>query len=111
MTRSELLVLLFRTHGRRSIAVNSRRLSGLTKPQALSGGLGRSLMQETNYKGYLIRYHCTEKWLAMIWSPKADMEPDGQVVTATVEEGAEGLLRRVHARIDREGAGGKGMQP
>jgi hypothetical protein len=59
-------------------------------------------MQETTYKGHLIRYHCNgEKWLAVVWGPDPDMAAGGQVVTSRVDDGPEALLRRVRARIDR----------
>jgi hypothetical protein len=64
-------------------------------------------MQETTYKGHLIRYHCNgEKWFAVVWGPDPDMAASGQVVTSRVDEGPEALLRRVRARIDRETANG-----
>ena len=62
-------------------------------------------MQETTYKGHLIRYHCNgEKWFAVVWGPDPDMAAGGQVVTSRVDDGPEALLRRVRARIDRETA-------
>ncbi len=62
-------------------------------------------MQEATYKGHLIKYHCSgDKWVAVVWGPDADMAAGGPVVTGRVDEGPEALLRRVHARIDRETA-------
>ena len=64
-------------------------------------------MQETTYKGHLIRYHCNgEKWSAVVWGPDPDMAAGGRVVTSRVDDGPEALLRRVRARIDREMANG-----
>ena len=64
-------------------------------------------MQETTYKGHLIKYHCSgDKWVAVVWGPEAHLAAGGQVVTGRVDEGPEVLLRRVRARIDREAANG-----
>jgi len=63
-------------------------------------------MQETTYKGHLIRLHCTDQWFATVWGPNPDMTAGRQVVTATKEKGAEILLSRVRARIDRQEANG-----
>jgi hypothetical protein len=64
-------------------------------------------MQETTYKGHLIRYYCNgEKWFAVVWGPDAEVAAGGQVVTSRVDDGPEALLRRVRARIDRETANG-----
>jgi len=64
-------------------------------------------MQEVTYKGHLIRLHCTDKWVATVWGPNPDMAAGGRVVTATKDEGADVLLSRVRARIDRHEATGK----
>ena len=62
-------------------------------------------MQETTYKGHLIKYHRNgEHWVAVVWGPDADMAAGRQVVTGRVDQGPEVLLRRVRARIDRETA-------
>src|SRR3954465_5281790 len=68
-------------------------------------------MQEVTYKGHLITFHCSDKWIATVWGPSADMAAGGQVVTATREEGADILLSRVRARIDRQKANGKASTP
>jgi hypothetical protein len=69
-------------------------------------------MQETTYKGHLIRYHCNgEKWLAVVWGPDPDMAAGGRVVTSRVDDGPEAQLRRVRARIDREMANGAAKTP
>jgi hypothetical protein len=68
-------------------------------------------MQEVTYKGHLITFHCSDKWIATVWGPSADMAAGGQVVTATREEGANILLSRVRARIDRQKANGKASTP
>jgi hypothetical protein len=68
-------------------------------------------MQETTYKGHLIRYHCNgEKWFAIVWGPDAEVAAGGQVVTSRVDDGPE-ALRRVRARIDRETANGAAKTP
>ena len=64
-------------------------------------------MQDVTYKGHVIKLHCTDKWVATVWGPNPDMAAGGQVVTATKDEGADVLLRRVRARIDRHEADGK----
>jgi hypothetical protein len=64
-------------------------------------------MQEVTYKGYFITLHCTGQWIATVWGPNTDITSGGQVVTATKEEGAEVLLSRVRARIDRQEANAK----
>ena len=64
-------------------------------------------MQEVTYKGHLVTFHCTDKWVATVWGPNPDVSAGGQVVTATTEEGADVLLSRVQARIDRHEANGK----
>ncbi len=63
-------------------------------------------MQEVTYRGHLIRLHCTDHWVATVWGPDAAVTAGGQVVTATKEEGADILLSRVRARIDRQQANG-----
>jgi len=64
-------------------------------------------MQEVTYRGYVVRLHCTDKWVATVWGPNPDMTAGGQVVTATKDEGADVLLSRVRARIDRHEANAK----
>jgi hypothetical protein len=62
-------------------------------------------MQETTYKGHLIKYHRNGgRWVAVVWGPDAGMAAGGQVVTGRADQGPEALLRRVRARIDRETA-------
>ena len=63
-------------------------------------------MQEVTYKGYLIKLHFTDWWIATVWGPDPDMAAGGQVMTATKDEGADVLLSRVRARIDRRQANG-----
>ena len=64
-------------------------------------------MQETTYKGHLIKSHCShDKWVAIVWRPGPDMVAGGQVVTGRANKGLEALLQRVRARIDRETANG-----
>lgn len=59
-------------------------------------------MQETTYRGYLIRYHCVDVWFAHIYRPGSSQIMSGPTITSTREEGEHVLLSRVRERIDQE---------
>ena len=59
-------------------------------------------MQETTYKGYRIRYHCTSVWFTHIYPPGLGLALGDDIITATREEGEQVLLSRARARIDNE---------
>jgi hypothetical protein len=59
-------------------------------------------MQETTYKGYRIKYHCTTEWFAHIYRPGSNSIMSGPIITASREDGEQVLLSRVYARIDQE---------
>lgn len=59
-------------------------------------------MQETTYKSYRIRYHCTSEWFTHVYPPGSGLALGGNIITATREEGEQVLLSRARARVDQE---------
>lgn len=59
-------------------------------------------MQETEYRGYRILYHCPSDWFANIFRRGSDLVMRNGTVTATRSEGKDVLLQRARARIDAE---------
>jgi hypothetical protein len=60
-------------------------------------------MEETTYKGYRVKYHCTVNWFALAWAPGSTRVWTAPPI-ATREEGREILEKRTKDRIDWETA-------